>query len=356
MRLLTTEIGDWVLRRLGESRSVIGAVAFFAPDARMLEALERVPQLTLVVSNEFTVSDPRSFARLHPRARLAYVDPEDGRLHAKVITGERDDGTSWAVVGSANLTRAGFFDHTEACVAFDSREESTDEARIVEVREWALAIEEDAWEVDDDFLQTAMEVWRRRARYRLVRPDAPLPNDSGDGYWAMKTSPGPGAPSYWPRFLADDVVAIGWADIPIDPRTAPMPELAAAIQARYPDRAKPKSAEQGARMVGYFRSMEPGHRVIICRGYTGTDRDGAPIHLYGLGRVVGEFDWDHQSEWFGCQRAALLQNIDQPVPRRVFTEGLGMGSLRETIHSLDKSAWDDFLKILEDETGITAQV
>lgn len=357
MRFIGPGIGEWLLARLAESVDVDIAVAFFFPDQRTLDALSRVPHLRLTVSNEFDINDAVSFASLYPKAELRYVEPENGRLHSKVFRGTRADGSIWAIVGSANLTRPGLFEHQEACVILDSRE-SADGPALASIATWAAGIASESEPVDETFLLRAKEIRRHRGRYVLTKRETQSTPPAN--YWALKTSPGSGTASMWPNFLAEDVIAIGWGDLPIDPRTATLNELAEAIQTAYDDRKREGSAEQGARMVSHFKDMQDGDLVIVCRGYPPPRADdvGEPpdVHLYGFARVEGGFDWDLESTWFQNKRAAALQNVDQPVLRSVFTDGLGLGSLRQTIHKLDRSQFESFVKILAERTGIALQL
>jgi len=128
MRFVTDGIGELVLEELGKAVEASLAVAFFNPNDRMLDALARITKLKLVVSEEFTVNNPYKLEKL-TTATLRSIPPghANGKLHAKVLTVKRRDGSYWTLLGSANLTHQGMFSNQEACVVIESSN-SADEA------------------------------------------------------------------------------------------------------------------------------------------------------------------------------------------------------------------------------------
>lgn len=345
MNFLASGIGEWFLSALAESQEASVAVAYFAPDERTLRALHAVPSLRIIVSAEFSITDPRKLAGFLGHAELAYIEPDNRKLHAKVAFGRRKDGTSWAIVGSANLTHSGLFANREACVTFESHDKA-DGAQIANIASWFVALDAEAWELDSALLAAAQRVWESRSRYVMGSRSLPQPLPAPSSYWILKTTEGSGGPSNWHNFLAEDVVAIGWSEIAVDPRDVNDAELVAAIQSAYPERAKDKSAQQGARMVRKFQRMARGDYVVIAQGYAKhrDETEQRHVHLYGYGRVAGEFDWDRKSSWFGFKRASLLQPINEDIPKQLFVTAFGgRESMRETIHEADEKSFRAFV-------------
>src|SRR5262245_9623424 len=121
MRFLSDDIGQVVLQELKNAVEVRLAVAFFSPDEGLLAALARIPKVTFVFSEEFTINNPYKLEKL-TNARLLSIPPDHdrGKLHAKVLILKRRNGTYWCVVGSANWTYEGLFCNQEACIALES--------------------------------------------------------------------------------------------------------------------------------------------------------------------------------------------------------------------------------------------
>ena len=83
MKFLAADIGELVVHELSKAIEARVAVAFFSPDDRLLSALNVVPKLTVIVSEEFTVNNPYLLERL-TKAKLRSVPPDSdgGKLHA----------------------------------------------------------------------------------------------------------------------------------------------------------------------------------------------------------------------------------------------------------------------------------
>ena len=66
--LTQPELGRIVLRELRNAAEARIAVAYFSPDENVLSALQSIPQLTVVISEEFTINDPYKLERLSSAA------------------------------------------------------------------------------------------------------------------------------------------------------------------------------------------------------------------------------------------------------------------------------------------------
>jgi len=56
------------------------------------------------------------------------------------------------------------------------------------------------------------------------------------------------------------------------------------------------------------------------------------------------------------KREAVLQSVEARIPVRVFSQTLGMGSARQTIHVVDRDKGKALLAKLESEYGIPLRV
>jgi hypothetical protein len=233
----------------------------------MLDALAALPKLKLIVSEEFAFTNPYKLEKLK-LALLRSVAPDDvhGKLHAKVLVIKRRNGLYWTLVGSANLTRSGMFSNQEACVVMESSNPADDES-AGEIRSWFDALFQRARRPD---LDQAKLIYDAQSRYRRVpRPANEAAADTG--YWALKTTSGSTGEQHWPMFLAENVVAVGWEDLPINPSKVSHAQLRAAIGETYPDDSS-MSVNIAVMSIKKFVSLEIDDIVLICRGYTSNQK------------------------------------------------------------------------------------
>ena len=344
MQVLTDGIGDVVLNELKKASHVRLAVAFFSPDDRMLAALSAVQRLTVVVSEEFTVNNPYTLEKLPERAIVRSIPPESesGKLHAKVLLTKRKDGSHWALLGSANMTRFGMFKNQEACVTLESAD---DETAITDLDDWFKTLLPIAREID---FEGAKKIFDSRSMYRMeLRPKS---GKSGVGYWALKTTSGKLGKSHWPQFLEENVLAIGWSGIPVDPSKVSDEKLAKALHDTYPD----DSVGFSVKKIREFVSMKNDDLVVICRGYSTPNNH--PVFIHGLARVTGPFRADPMVEGkWRFKHPAVIQPLEIELPKDLVSKAFGMGSLMHTIHQLDAAAFDRFRKVLLRE-GVHVEV
>ena len=344
MKFLTDDIGEVVIRELSKAVETRVAVAFFSPDDRLLSALNAVPKLTVIVSEEFTVNNPYLLERLS-KAKLRSVPPDsdNGKLHAKVLIAKRANGSFWCLVGSANLTWPGLFSNQEACVVFESRD-SGDAESVAEIRSWFDSLIESSRTPD---LEQANLVFDARSRYRLERRSAER-KTTGEGYWALKTTSGATGEPHWENFLAESVVAIGWSEIGVDPSKLSDVELRAAINKAYEG-----WESRAASKIKKFVEMKVGDIVLLCRGYAPVQEK--PVHIHGLARVTGPFRYDKKSKWWKYKHDAVIQAVDVNLPKALVASALGRDSLRQTIHDLEKAEFDGLARELR-KVGVQVEV
>lgn len=342
MKFLSHGIGKLVLEELGKASEAWLAVAFFNPDNRMLDALAGLPKLKLIVSEEFAVNNPYKLEKLK-RDTLRSIPPDDfhGKLHAKVLIIKRQNGSYWTCLGSANLTHAGMFSNQEACVVM----ESGDPADVESAREiwnWFDSLYQRARRPN---LELAKQIFDTQSQYRRVpRPASEIAADLG--YWALKTTSGATGEPHWPMFQAENVVAVGWEALPIDPSKVSDAQLRAAIKETYPDDPD-KSVDIAAKSIRKFVDLEIDDIVLICRGYTSNQK--RDVHIHGVARVTGPFRAERRKKGsWRFKHDVVIQEINLDLPRDLVATALGKESLRQTIHALTKTDFDRLGRELKD--------
>ena len=329
------DVGKMVLNELRDAAEVRIAVAYFNPDEQTLAALRNVPQLTLIVSEEFTINNPYKLEELVRTAKVRSVPPysETGKLHAKVLIVTRTDGSLWTLVGSANLTWQGLFSNQEACIALESQNEA-DRPSLRSITNWFDSLLTNLKE--PDFVE-AKQIFDTRSQYRLERrPESSPAHEAPPRYWALKSTSGPTGEPHWASFVAESVIAIGWEKINVDPCNVSEAQLSKAIAAAYPKKDDPKHA---ASTIKKFVDLNIDDIVLICRGYKHDQKK--PVHIHGVARVTGKFRNDRSSNWrWRFKHDAVIQVIDMFLPKDVVANALEKGTLMQTIHQLDRSKFE----------------
>ena len=341
MQVLTEGIGQTVLQELAKATDVLLAVAFFSPSDNVFNALCAVPRLRLVISSEFTINDPYKLEKLPTasRTRSVPLGSDDGKLHAKVLIVRRNDKTLWALLGSANMTGSGLFQNQEACVTLNSED---DPEAINDLKVWFSNLFNRSPKPN---LEEAKKIFDSRSQYRLeLRPKA-----SGEvRYWALKTTSGISGKEYWPQFLSENVVLIGWEKLSVDPSKVSDSELRSALRELVPD----KSPSSAAIKIRTFVDLHDGDLILICKGYSAIQNK--LVHIYGLARVIGPFRADPMNgKVWRFKHDAVIQPIDIDLPKDVIARALQKDSLRATIHQLTR---DEFKRIGEVLKGEGVQV
>ena len=350
-------IGQMVLMELRDAVEVRLAVAFFNPDANVLSALCGVQRLSLIISEEFTINNPYKLGKVSETAVAVLSvppDSENGKLHSKVLIVTRNDGSTWVLVGSANMTWQGLFSNQEACLALDSGNEE-DLASISQITEWFVSLLVTARTPD---LEEAKQVFNSRSNYRLERrPLIPQDKIEINRYWALKAMSGFSGEDFWHRFVTESIVAIGWEGINVDPSEVSLQQLENAIRNTYPvipnvrTRRQEKDPHGAAIKLKKFVEINIGDIVLICRGYPGNSTK--PVHIRGFARITGPFRVDHSSSWkWRFKRDAVIQIVDLSLPKNEVAEALDMGSLRQTIHELSQSS----IERLAEKLGVRLEV
>lgn len=344
MELMVGKIGDKnktdIETKLRNAEEAIIATCYLKPGSTVMESLKRIPELKLIYSQEYQITDPESLWELvSTGAEVRYVPIHDpnGRLHAKVYHCILKNESRFAFVGSANLTYDGFFKNQEAGVLFDSQNRS-DLATIKRISEWLT----DLWgkyqgnAFDESEYKRAKRQHEMAKRLLASSKIHPWKQNTKSKwgkdwrkikYWVLKTTDVPSGDDYWNYFVEEKVIAIGWS--------------------LYSGRARK------------FREFNIGDIVLVCNGYWPNTRDETPIRIKGVARVLGEAYKGKNSKWWknGGKRKAIIQVIDKEVEKGLMAEYLDRRSLAMATHEIDRPDYFEKLAIkLYEEYGIRIDV
>lgn len=342
MKVMVGKIGSKdkidIETKLQNASEAIIATCYFKPGSKVMEYLKRVPELKLVYSREYQITDPKLLWELVSKGaevRYATTDDPDGRMHAKVYYVVLKDGSQFAFIGSANLTYDGFFKNQEAGVLFDSQNRG-DLATIKKMSEWLTAL----WEkyegnpFDESEYKEAKrqyEMAKRPLRSSKIHPwkqntKSKWGKDWDEiRYWVLKTRDGYDGADYWDRFVKERVIAIGW----------------------------PLNSGRSRK----FREFNIADIVLVSNGYPPNARDDTPILIRGVARVLGETYEDDGSKWWKGKRKAIIQVIDREVEKGLMAEYLHRSSLQVATHEIDSPDYfEKFAIKLYEEYGVKIDV
>jgi HKD family nuclease len=361
LEFATANLGTSLLRELRVASKLIAAVAYFNPDDSVLSALKEVPKLKLLVTADFQFNNPyklESLCRKGVWVRAVPVDAISGKLHSKVFYIQRRDGTRWAMVGSANLTRSGLVSNQEACLVMDSGQQG-DDVHLSQIKAWLDDIcDEDYPEIDFDL---AKAIYETRARIKLVpvkSRSASAESPTAVGYWALK--PGWGG-EYWQNFLAENVISLGWGEMSGNPATMSPAAVEKSYRATWPDDSDGTVNINVAQILKFTQSMGLGDVVLICGRFDGTPLGKArDVFIYGIARTIEidgqSFVDDKKSSWFRFKRRASIQRIELGIPRETIAKALDKGAFVPTIQSIDRKGFERLAKVLHAEFGVPINV
>jgi hypothetical protein len=336
------------------------AVAYFNPNDRVLAALKGVTRLSLTVSRDFQLVNPYKLESLcRGKNRVSAIpDEPNGKFHTKVYLAEQENGTCWAMVGSANLTEPGLFTSQEACITLDSRN-PCDEATLAQIKKWLdTASTQEQKEID---FEVAKTIWNNRAKYKLtsekLENKGTAPSTKAGAYWALK----PGESGwFWENFKAESVVAMGWSEINCDASRLTRGEVEARYRATRQDAPDGQVAANVAQIVDFTQHMGVGNLVLICGRYTAIRKDKNEAYIYGIARTASIdgkcYFYDRKSDWYRFKRHATIQPIEEYVSRRKLRRALGKGAFVRTIITLDQPAFSRLDALLHAEFGVSIVV
>ena len=288
------------------------AIAYFRPDAETLRILKNAPKVRIIVSKEFDKSDPYKLEELTTGdkqhiAKCISVFPN--RLHAKIIYGENESGHSFAFLGSANLTSDGISQNREASVIFDSiNEDDKDALRNISI--WLENIFNESSNID--FVE-AKKVFDNRLYSSLARKSSSVASNHN---WTIKTRDGqdPEAADYWNKFLAEEVIALGWGGgLKIDPRTVTALKLRQIIQNKYGyiSSKAGRIVKEIMQFSGLQEGIQTNDAVWIIGSFTPNQKH--PVNIYGVAKVTGELYPDWGSSWWNFKRSVKIFPIERDL-------------------------------------------
>ena len=350
MKLEHCSIYSWLKTTAQGADEFIVISPFFSMSDDITTLLESIPRLQILIGDEFATNNLAPLMGLSEldstEVRCIYRQKLDRRLHAKVFYAIAKSGRIRALVGSANFTVNGLTKNIEQAISLDS-DCVSDRETLIEIRQWI-----------DELLSFASGIDWVKAKEEYER--APNPTftyedfcahrqDQDQNCWVLKTTVGSTGPSRWEEFVKEQVLSIGWVDVVeimadqrgIDPGEFEIESLvdAAATWAdREQDAGNPNHA---ANMLYCFtREFTIGDRVILCSGYA--PNQYADVYLYGLAIVDGNIFDDRASDWWRLKRRSVLWRKDVYIPKAVFVNALGNGSLLQTIHKISKNEYEEF--------------
>ena len=358
MRLEGDRIYEWMQVVAEGTEKLVIISPFFSTSGEIGRLLETVQNLKILVGDEFSTNNPRHLMKL---AALENTDVRfisrrvgafENRLHAKVFYAVEASERVRAMVGSANFTVSGLTKNREQSVSFDSEREG-DKSILDGLDKWINELDNLAEEID---WERAMKEYERAATPHFPTDDFDAYRaDQADNYWVLKTTMGSHGKSLWPKFLRERVVSIGWEEIVeiaskggrVQPTEYTLETLRAAAGEWAGGRLGARSTAHAARMLHKFsREFSIGDRIILCRGYGGLQT--SDVWLYGLA-VVDDEVVDHAGScWWRLKRRAVFRPEERGIPKDVFVNALGKGSLLHTIHSITEREYMEFRRLIRE--------
>lgn len=221
MKLLTnnstSKIGHTVSEYLSQAKEAIIFVAYFSPDDSIMRSLNKIPKLSLLISDEFTINNPYKLNDLKRNSTIRCVptDCARGKLHSKVVYGTREDGSSFVILGSANMTNNGLFSNQETCILLDSNIDPG-QPILSSIFQWLG----DTWKQSENEVfqfSIAKKIFDNSSHGWHKKNNEYKNLESPIRYWILKTTEGSRGVSHWHEFIAANIISIGWKDINIDP-------------------------------------------------------------------------------------------------------------------------------------------
>jgi HKD family nuclease len=351
MEIIFEDLQNIVHQKLKAASSIIIAVAYFRPDIETLKTLKNIPKIKIIVSKEFDKSDPYKLEEIilgqeNHTAKCIPVFPN--RLHAKMIYGKRTDGSSFAFVGSANLTSDGLSQNREATILFDS-DTKNDEGTLRDISEWLKALYKTASDIN---YVEAKKIFDSSPHHYIGRE-----SDTGKStkYWTIKTRDGqdPDADDFWSKFRSEEVIALGWGGgLKTDPREISLNELRTIYQKEgHPPTKAGRIANEIKQFSGQNNGIKTHDIVWIIGSFTPNQKH--PVYIYGVAKVEGELVPDFDSKWWKHKRKATIIPIERTIEIAKARECFEMDAMTETLYLLNKASFEKVSTQIHKQHGIT---
>lgn len=342
MKLVNKGIGKLFLKEMKSFVHLKVIVAYFSPDIEMEKSLQKIDDLEIVVSSEFSAINPYSLENLENKKNIIRYLPSDtvlGKLHSKVYFGERKDGSKLMIITSANFTHRGMFSNCETSIVLDTKVDDFENG-IIAFQKWYSELKSHYQLID---YEVAKKIYNNRP---------PLSKNNvkskGKNYWILKTtSGGDKSKDHWSEFNSENVIAIGWGEkISGDPLTEDKLKVIDEIRKKYPG----ENAPIIYRKIMNFLSIEKDDFVVIMRGYA--PNQSSNVYLYGIARITEKRGVDLESNWWIYKHSAKIFKIEAEFPVDLLKSTFQKGSLLQAIHSINKKSVIKLMQILEKKYNI----
>lgn len=355
MKFLSGTVGQEVMKEIKSASAVTIASAYFSPGDEEVAVLGEVPELRIYVSKEFDISDPRSLEVLSEEASVKCipVDSDEGRFHAKVVSCRRKDGSKVAFVGSANFTGPGLFQNHEVCLKLDTHE--GDEEVIEDIDRWIDELDKPGIAPNWDLAKSIHDSAHRRGTSDVsTHPDGQSEAETNPNFWVLKTRSGKTWTDYWQKFKSEEVVAIGWERLTLDPSSSTRDQIERQLDKVYDDDEVGSPSRAAGTILKFVNQWEEGDLVLLCRGFpSNAYRD---VFFYGYARVEGDFFFDEKDPQRKFKRPATLQEVEIRLPKDLYVETLERQSLIGTMHKLTAEQFSNFRDQVKSHRGVSFKV
>lgn len=364
MEFIKQNVGDEIdiENEFKNSKEAIIASAYFKPRPLSLKALKKIPDLKIIYSDEYQITDPEILWELvscGAEIRFVPIGTPNGRFHAKVYYGIRKGGSEFAFIGSANLTNTGLFFNQEAGVLFDSKETETDEPTIEEVKDWLTEIWEEYKEYKFDESKYKDAKRQRQAYKEWLKSK---PKDTDPDRWKGNTN----------KHYGRD-----WKNIQY---FAVMPGKKAAGEDFHREFRKYQlvgigytaTPNEGKRMVNKLQGLKKGDLILICRGYNTQSTKKVPI--FSLARINDDATKDYRhdraflnsintkdakfKDWLKYWRDAKVIEPDEEIleKNKDLAKWLDQGSLEHAVQKLKPEGFERLAKELFEKYGLVINI
>jgi 5-methylcytosine-specific restriction endonuclease McrA len=157
--------------------------------------------------------------------------------------------------------------------------------------------------------------------------------------WILKTtSGGLRKNDHWEQFIAENVVAVGWGNLLINPiGYRSESEYKAALNRKYS-----WDTTHAAKTIYTFSHIPADDLIIIARGYKPSQI--LPVDIYGIAQA-GNFKFDEKSNWWKFKRCTQIFSLNGSLPQPAMAKIFGISSCLQTLHGpFSFSIFDRFCK------------
>jgi hypothetical protein len=165
----------------------------------------------------------------------------------------------------------------------------------------------------------------------------------------LKTRSGKTWVDYWQKFKSEEIVAIGWERLSLDPSSSSREEIERQLRAVYDEEEVGSPSRSAGTILKFVDQWEEGDLVLLCRGFPATA--SSDVYFYGYARVEGDFFVDENDTDRKFKRPATIQNVEIHLPIDLYTETLERGSLIGTMHELTEEQFFNFCGQVESKHG-----